>query len=360
MGNEAQKPVILVTGSSGLIGSKLVEAFAADYTVIGMDQKRPTHAPAGTEFLECDLTDRASVQESLSAMRERVGGELASVLHLAAYYDFTGEPSPLYHDLTLGGTEYLLGALRDFRVEQFVFSSSLLVMKPAEGGGERIEESSPTEASWDYPRSKLEAEELIREQRGDIPAVLLRIAGVYTEDCDSIPIAQHIRRIYEKKLESYFFPGDPDHGQAFVHLDDLVACFRNVVQRRNQLAPDEVFLIAEPDVMSYAELQDALGELIHGKEWPTIRIPKAIAKAGAWVQVKLKGGKEAFIKPWMIDLADAQYAVDIKYAQGRLEWNPVHRLRDTLGEMVRRLKDDPEGWYRRNKLAFPGERASAA
>ena len=38
----------------------------------------------------------------------------------------------------------------------------------------------------------------------------------------------------------------------------------------------------------------------------------------------------------------------------------VHRLRDTLGEMVRRLKDDPEGWYRRNKLAFPGERASAA
>jgi nucleoside-diphosphate-sugar epimerase len=359
MGNETQKPVVLITGSSGLIGSKLVEAFPSDYAVIGMDQKRPTHAPAGTRFLECDLTDRASVQESLSAVREQAGSELASVLHLAAYYDFSGEPSPLYHDLTLGGTEHLLDALRDFRVEQFVFSSSLLVMKPAEEG-ERLEESSPTEASWDYPRSKLEAEELIREQHRDIPAVLLRIAGVYTEECESIPIAQQIRRIYEKSFESYFFPGDPDHGQAFVHMDDLVACFRRVVERRKQLTRDEVFLIAEPDVMSYAELQDVLGALIHGKEWPTIVVPKPIAKAGAWVQVKLKSGKGAFIKPWMIDLADAQYAVDIKHAQDRLGWNPVRRLRDTLGEMVRRLKDDPKGWYAKNKLPFPEEKASAA
>jgi hypothetical protein len=43
-----------------------------------------------------------------------------------------------------------------------------------------------------------------------------------------------------------------------------------------------VFLLAEPDVMSYEELQDQLGRLIHGREWPTIRIPKPVDKAGAW------------------------------------------------------------------------------
>jgi hypothetical protein len=31
--------------------------------------------------------------------------------------------------------------------------------------------------------------------------------------------------------------------------------------------------------MSYAALLDRLGGLIHGKDWPTIRIPKAVAKA---------------------------------------------------------------------------------
>ncbi|WP_437855917.1 NAD-dependent epimerase/dehydratase family protein [Sorangium sp. So ce363] len=76
---EAEKPVVLVTGSSGLIGSKIVEALASDYAVLGMDRKKPVHTPPGTELLECDLTDRASVQQSVSAMRGRAGGKLASV-----------------------------------------------------------------------------------------------------------------------------------------------------------------------------------------------------------------------------------------------------------------------------------------
>ncbi|HJS07876.1 MAG TPA: NAD(P)-dependent oxidoreductase, partial [Pirellulales bacterium] len=212
-------------------------------------------------------------------------------------------------------------------------------------------EDSPVEATWDYPESKIKAEEVIRQEHREIPVVVLRIAGVYDEDCHSIPIAQQISRIYEKTLESYFFPGDASHGQAFVHLDDLVDCFRKCIERRRQLGAHELMLIAEPDVMSYAELQDRLGELLHGKEWPTIRIPKVAAKAGAWVQEKMAGeGEETFIKPWMIDLADAHYPVQIERARQRLGWDPKRRLRDTLDEMVRRLKRDPKGWYERNGL----------
>jgi hypothetical protein len=46
--------------------------------------------------------------------------------------------------------------------------------------------------------------------------------------------------------------------------------------------------------MSYAELQDCIGELVHGEGWPTIRILKIVAKAGAWAQEKLLG-EETFI-----------------------------------------------------------------
>ena len=118
----------------------------------------------------------------------------------------------------------------------------------------------------------------------------------------------------------------------------------------------EVLLVAEPDVMSYAELQDRLGELLHGQEWPTIRIPKVVAKAGAWVQDKLATEDEpSFIKPWMIDLADQHYPVAIERARTTLGWYPKHRLRDTLDEMVRRLKRDPVAWYRENGLPPPDE-----
>jgi nucleoside-diphosphate-sugar epimerase len=180
--------------------------------------------------------------------------------------------------------------------------------------------------------------------------VILRIAGVYDEYCHSIPLSQQISRIYEKKIEAYLFPGDAEHGQAFIHLNDLVSCFRRTVAVRRQLGPIEVFLIAEPEVMSYEELQDNIGLLIHGTEWPTIRIPKLVAKAGAWAQDVISGTGETFIKPWMVDLADAHYPVEIERARKRLGWEPTSRLRYTLGEMIAHLKRDPKRWYQINGL----------
>src|SRR5687768_6163997 len=353
METKTGKPIVLVTGSAGLIGTRVVKALSSNFEVVGLDLKRPEKTVAGTDFIECDLTKDESVVRSLDKVREKHGDRLASVIHLAAYYDFSGEPSDMYRKLTVEGTFRLLKQLREFETEQFVFTSSLLVMEPAEEEDEKISEFSPLEDEpWDYPRSKIEAEQLIRQERGQIPTVILRIAGVYDEDCHSIPIAQHISRIYEKKFESYFFPGDKDHGQALVHLDDLIDCIQRVVELREELK-NQIFLIAEPEVMSYADLQDKLGELIHGKEWPTIRIPKVVAKAGAWAQEKLAGEEETFIKPWMVDLADAHYPVAIGHARERLGWKPKHTLRETLPEMIRRLKQDPQKWYEMNGLSWP-------
>jgi nucleoside-diphosphate-sugar epimerase len=346
-------PTVLVTGSTGLIGSRAMQALSANYQVVGLDVKRPKEQSPSADFVPCDLTKTASVADALRQVADRYGREIASVIHLAAYYDFTGEPSPLYETLTVEGTRRLLEQLQDFNVEQFVFSSSLLVMKSAEEG-EKLTEESPTEAEWDYPESKLRAEEVIQKERRNIPAVVLRIAGVYDEDCHSIPIAQQIGRIYEKDFESYFFPGDADHGQAFVHLDDLIDCLVKTVDRRSELGPYELLLIAEPDVMSYAELQERIGELIHGQEWPTIRLPKIVAKVGAWVKDKMADKDDpAFIKPWMIDLADAHYPVDIERARRTLGWNPKYRLRNTLKEMAARLTRDPMRWYKINGLRMP-------
>src|SRR5918993_2175277 len=353
METKSGKPTVLVTGSAGLIGTTVVKSLSSNFEVVGLDLKRPDKIVAGTDFIECDLTKDESVVRALDTVRDNHGDHLASVIHLAAYYDFSGKPSDMYRKLTVEGTFRLLKKLQEFQTEQFVFSSSLLVMEPAEEEEERITEFSPLEDEpWDYPRSKIEAEQLIRQERGNITTVILRIAGVYDEDCHSIPIAQHISRIYEKKFESYFFPGDSDHGQAYVHLDDLISCLQRVVELRSKLK-NEIFLIAEPDVMSYDELQDNLGELIHGKEWLTIRIPKVMAKAGAWAKEKIAGEEETFIKPWMVDLADAHYPVAIGHARERLGWEPRHSLRETLPEMIRSLKLNPRKWYEMNGLSWP-------
>lgn len=348
--SEQKKPLVLVTGSSGLIGRRVCRDLAPDHRVVGLDCVEPT-GEGPDLWVECDLTDESSVRAALERVRGECGPSIASVVHLAAYYDFSGEESPLYDELTVEGTRRLLRGLAEFEVAQFVFSSSLLVMKAAEEDT-ALFESSPVEAEWEYPRSKLDAEQVIRQERGEIPAVILRIAGVYDEDCHSIPIAQQMRRVFEERLESYFFPGNPDHGQAFVHLEDLVACFRAAIEHREDLGPSEVFLVGESEVVSYVDMQQILGEAIHEMDWPTIRIPAPIAKVGAWVKEKLPG-EDPFIKPWMIDLADAHFPISIQKARERLGWSPRYRLRETLPLMCKRLVQDPEAWYEMNGVDPP-------
>jgi nucleoside-diphosphate-sugar epimerase len=106
------------------------------------------------------------------------GDRLASVVHLAAYYDFSGEPSPLYEAVTVRGTERLLRRLRAFRAEQLLFASTMLVPAPC-SPGQRIDEDASHGLGWNYLRSKLRAERSLQEQRGGVPVPLLRIAAVY-------------------------------------------------------------------------------------------------------------------------------------------------------------------------------------
>lgn len=74
----SRKGIVVVTGSSGLIGSAVIHRFAGHN-------------------------------------------------HLAAYYDFSGAPSPKYEEVTVRGTERLRRNLKSFHVEQagtFLSSSS--------------------------------------------------------------------------------------------------------------------------------------------------------------------------------------------------------------------------------------------
>lgn len=357
-GSKDPKPTVVITGSDGLIGSALVRALHEKYDLVGFDNDRTAELDHLYDLICCDLTDPAGVSDAFRRLRERHGNRIAAFIHLAAYYDFSGEDSPLYQDLTIEGTRRVLEELQAFDVEQFIFSSTLLVMKPSQDG-EPIDESSPTQAEWQYPESKLEAEKLIQRLRGDMKAVLLRIAGVYDEWGRAVPIVQQMKRIHEKELESYVFPGNDEHGQSMVHLDDLVDCIEKAIENRGELAGVETFLVGEPAVMSYEELQEQIGELLHGEEWPSIRIPKPVAKLGAKAKQALGGKEETFIQPWMVDLADQDYRIRIDKARNLLGWEPRHRLRDVLPTIAGRLLDDGAEWRRKNHLPEQPEPANA-
>lgn len=342
------KDVVIVTGSTGFIGSALINRFADQFRLIGLDRAATHQPPPAAECVCIDLTSEGAVAAGMQRVRTAYGSRIASVVHLAAYFDLTGEPNPLYQQITVHGTEKLLHALQSFEVEQFVFASSMLAHR-AGRPGEVINEDSPLESNLPYRASKIEAECLIHEQHGTIPIVYLRPAGVYDDLCRNTFLANQIARIYEDDPTGHVYPGDLRTGQSFLHLEDLADAVLLLIERRKDLPPELALLLGEPEAIGYGELQAEIGRLIRGESWETREIPKALAKAGAWVQQDVLG-EDSFIRSWMVDIASDHYAVDIARARKHLGWEPRHSLRKTLPQMIDALKADPAGWYRANKL----------
>ncbi len=343
------KDIIVVSGSSGLIGTTLINELAKKYLLIGLDNIGYPFPPITAECVCIDITSEESMENAFERIRFAYGNRIASVVHLAAYYDFSGEPSPLYQKITVEGTERLLRVLQNFEVEQFIFSSSLLVYKPTTPGV-KIDEDSPVEPKWDYPQSKVDTEKILHNKKGDIPIMNLRIAGVYNDEGHSIPVTNQIQRIYENQLTSHLYPGKFEHGNPYIHLDDLLDAMIKAIEKRKDVPEEITINLGEPDTMGFIELQQQISQLLFDKEWKTYKIPKFVAKFGAWVQ-RIFG--DSFIKPWMVDLTDDHMELDISRAKKLLDWEPQHRLRTTLPKIIDNLKSDPKKWYKENDLKPP-------
>ncbi|HEY2863864.1 MAG TPA: vitamin K epoxide reductase family protein [Casimicrobiaceae bacterium] len=343
-----KREVVVITGSNGFIGSALINTLASRFALVGFDKIASHSPPPAAECVCIDLTSEQGVKGAFERVRIAYGKRIASVVHLAAYYDLSGEDSPLYEQITVRGTERLLAHFKRFEVEQFVFASTMLVHAPTEPGV-RIDEDSPLGPRWPYPVSKVETEALIRKKHGAIPVVFLRLAGVYDDKGHSAFLSQQIARIYERKLIGHFYPGDIRRGQAAVHLDDVTQAVERLIDKRKDLPPEVPLLIGESETLSYGEVQQIAGTLLHKQPWETREIPKPLAKTGAWIEGELLQ-EEPFIKPWMVDLADDHYELDIARAHSLLGWKPRHSLRGTLPKIIDALKSDPGTWYRDNKL----------
>jgi len=341
------REVVLITGSNGTIGTALSRKLSAHFHVMGLD-KDPPKSAAPIQHVHLDLTSLDSLDTALKFVQATHGTRIASVVHLATHYDYSGRASALYDTVTVRGTEALLSALRRFDVEQFVFASTMLVHAP----GAPLDETSPLGPTWAYPEAQLRAEDSIRRHRGDLRVATLRLAGVYDDECHSLPLARQIQRIYEKRLLSYVFSGNPEHGQAMLHVDDAADALAVTVARRSVLPVETTLLIGEESAMSHAELQRTLSELIHGTAWETWAMPESLTKVVSFLRERLPYD-DSIVRPWIVDRVDGQYELDTRRARDLIGWSALHRLRDSLPRMVELLSVQPEFFYETNQLVAP-------
>src|SRR5262245_57077066 len=94
----SDKPVVVVHGASGFIGFPVCERLAESYHVVGLDRPGLPHPPPDAHRIDTDITSDESVRNAFQEIQKTYGDRIASVIHLAAYYDFSGRPSHKYEE----------------------------------------------------------------------------------------------------------------------------------------------------------------------------------------------------------------------------------------------------------------------
>lgn len=216
---------ILVTGSSGFIGSRLVKRLRQDHIpVIGVDIKK---APT-TDFI-LDLSDTSKSDFLGSLMKDQ---DITHVIHLAALIRVDeGEKEPLeYWNANVKGTYTVLKAMNMIEHQpKLIFASSAAVYS-SEKDNFKLDTSSPLGPSTVYGRSKLEAEKLIRgwDRLDYLILRLFNVAGG-KEDPPYHLIPKTFERLY--KGEPPVIYGDGSAVRSFVHVQDVIKVILTAIRK---------------------------------------------------------------------------------------------------------------------------------
>lgn len=238
-------PKILVTGGAGYIGAHIVwQLLAADYAVVVVDnlaRGRRQAVPTAAEFAEGDVGDAGLLKNLMRAHN------FAGVIHCAA--DAVVPESvvrPLkYYRNNVAGTLQLLAACMEFKVRQFVFSSSAAVYGiPA---CSPVDETAACAPINPYGRGKLMGEWMLQDfaaANAEFNFVALRyfnVAGARTDGKlgQTSPQATHLIKVACEvavgRRDKLIIYGDdyptPDGTcvRDYIHVEDLAAAHINAL-----------------------------------------------------------------------------------------------------------------------------------
>ena len=325
---------VLVTGASGFLGSYVVEELLRHgHEVIGM-----VRGNSNTSLLqEMGAETRIGNLDEPEGLREAVRG-CHAVMHLAAYYTFTGKKD-MYQRINVDGTAALAEACLLEGVGHFIYCSSTEAMGPVDDPPG--DESSPLRPEYEYGRSKMRAESLLPgfQERG-LPCTVLRPSGIYgPRNLDDV--AFWFIRSFSRWPTSKFMIGSGRNLVQFVHVRDVAQAFR-LAMEKPEASIGKTFIISEGRPYSYSDVYGILADVM-GKKPPRIRVPALLAKAMI-LEVQLFFAlirKDNFM--WRLSTVDAvtsDRSYSVRRAMDELGYEPAYDLRRGMDETVR--------WYREN------------
>ncbi|MBU1364656.1 MAG: NAD-dependent epimerase/dehydratase family protein [Gammaproteobacteria bacterium] len=237
--------MILVTGSGGFVGSRVVQRLSAE----GRSTRRLVRCATGAgDEVVGDVLD----PRTLRLACEGVGTVFHCAGYAHAFSSLGDEDSRRHWQINFEGTRNLIEAAGRAGVGRFVFLSSVKAM--AEPGDTCANEDFPGEPQTAYGQSKLAAEEAVMDagRRYGMHVVNLRLAMVY--GAGGRGNLERMGRLVRKGV----FPPLPETGnrRSLVHVDDVVSAMCLVAE--DDRANGRTYIVASHEAPSGRQLFDAL------------------------------------------------------------------------------------------------------
>lgn len=231
---------VFITGGSGFIGRRMVEALIEDdHDVVCLSRSGKSSkmlADLGARVVSGDLTDKDSLHSSI---REAAPTHVA---HLAAEIA-TQRNRERIEQVNVVGTRDLIDACRGIELEKFLFLSSVV---RGDAAGKTLTEDDPIAATTDYGRSKEKGDELVLEAHRDqgLPAVVLRPSHVYGA-------GGWLGELLGSRV--FRLPGSGDNLWDMVHVDDVVSAALLLLDKA---PPGEVYHVVDDEPLTMKDFFD--------------------------------------------------------------------------------------------------------
>jgi nucleoside-diphosphate-sugar epimerase len=300
---------VLVTGSSGFIGSAVIAALAAAGHGVRAASRQPNRTPAGSGIEWMELPDL----ETEVDWSPLVDG-MDVVVHLAAIAHRSEADAGGYVRVNHLATAALAECCRRQAVKRLIFMSSIGVQTGSAADHVVTEIDQPHPVTG-YDRAKLAAEEDIR--RSGAPFTILRPVIVYGRGARA-NIALLIR-VAALPLPLPF--GAFRNRRSLVAIENLVQAIALCLESPQTL--NRTFIVSDPEPITIAEMFAALREGAGTSRWlfpvPPLAIKVAVTAMG---------------RPELWD----RIGRDLVASSARLQaagWSPQTRTQDGLRSMVR-------------------------
>jgi nucleoside-diphosphate-sugar epimerase len=350
-------PRIVVTGASGFVGRRLLEAVKERAVVFGIGRRSQARCGApvhpNIRWFQNDIADRESLHATFDTVRAEGGADV--LVHLAAHYDFTGEDDPEYWRTNVDGLRNVLEESRDLNLKRFVFSSSLAACDFPPPGSALTETSAP-DGRHVYARTKAIGEQMVREYDDAFPTCILRFAALFSDWCEYPPLYKFLETWLSHRWNRRMLGGRGRSAVPYLHVRDAVSCLQVVMERTDAFDPGEILLVSGNGAVSHRQLYLTATHYYFGELEPPISVPRPLVKPGIHLRC-LTGrlmGEMPFERPWMADYVDKSLTADATTTHHRLNWHPRARLEilRRLPFLIENFKADPVEWHRRNRAAM--------